>query len=1101
MGDLSLKLTGWRAATKVEPRETMGDRGARTDPSPSAPRPTRAASSDTGGQTAAGPLIVRSKVRIPRVRWLARERLDRLLDRVWQHRLTLVVAPPGSGKTTLLAEWATKTAASGVAVAWYRAESTDGDPATVLAYLQAAIAEATEGTPEETPEQAPGGPLGIAGSRAPGAAGSAAPAWLTPEQAAAALEARSPRRLLVVIDDLYALAGTPAEGVLDRLVDLAGPSVVFVVGTRTPPAFNLSRRQVSGELLSISGDDLRFRPWEVEHLFRDFYGDTLRPDELTRLARRTEGWAAGLQLFHLATRDRPAGERSRLLDGLGSSSRLTREYLTRNLLDELPEVLRSFLVDTSVLRRLSGPLCDRLIGRSGSDQVLQELERRQVFTVAVDDEGTYRYHEVLRRHLEGILVDQRGEAGARAWFAVAAELLEADGAVAEALAAYCRAEAWEAAARVLGTDGDRLADAAGSWLDTVPPAVVRSDPWLMLATARRRRADGQWARAVEAFAAAESAFGATQGGSVCRRERLALSAFLDPVPRPGADWPGRLRAAVHRDPMRQRGAPDDPDGAAGPGESLASGIAELLAGRVVDARASLRLVQESPGVDGGLAAAAALGEGLAGWLAGDPRSLDELERGAVAAETAGLTWLARLGRAGVTMARMTPEGDGLDELRSLAKTARADGDHWGATLSALAAGLGGLAIGRAAVAPLEEAVEGAHSLGATTIEVWARALEALAAARLDRPEAREIALRAESLARTSSVPGPRVAIHLALALADGDHRADHLALAESASRDTGLRPAGAAWVPPDGIRAGENAAPGAAAANPASSMGPGGLPVEIRMFGGFRVSVNGQELDLSELKPRPRAILRMLALNAGHWVHREVLAAAFWPDVDAEVASRNLHVALSGLRRTLATGRDIGGSLLVREGDAYRLLLPSGSLVDVVAVEEAISAARTAHQLGRRNAAAAGARRALELASGELLPEDGPAEWVAGRRDELAASLAEAARILANDLLTLDPDGAAEACLAGLRVDQYHDRLWRLLIEARELAGDQAAAESARNGYGRMLARLGLGKDAGSRTERVMAETGRVGTDMAPAPAGRAHAAGQGTQAPSTAVG
>jgi DNA-binding SARP family transcriptional activator len=422
-------------------------------------------------------------------------------------------------------------------------------------------------------------------------------------------------------------------------------------------------------------------------------------------------------------------------------------------------------------------------------------------------------------------------------------------------------------------------------------------------------------------------------------------------------------------------------------------------------------------------------------------------------------------------------------------------------LSALAAGLGGLAIGRAAVAPLEEAVEGAHRLGATTIEVWARALEALAAARLDRPEAREIALRAETLARTASVPGPRVAIHLALALADGDHRADHRALAESASRDTGLRPTGAAWVWPDGIPSGDDAAPGSTAADPARSGGSRPLPVEIRMFGGFRVSVDGQELDLAELKPRPRAILRMLALNAGHWVHREVLAAAFWPDVEADVASRNLHVALSGLRRTLATGRDGGSSLLVREGDAYRLLLPSGSLVDIVAVDEAISAARTAHQLGRRTAAAAAARRALELASGELLPEDGPAEWVAGRREELAASLAEAARILAKDLLSQDPDGAAEACLAGLRVDPYHDRLWRLLIEARESAGDQAAAESARNGYGRMLARLGLHNEAGSPSERGLASAGGTGSGLVSAPVGRNRSVELGTPMPPTAVG
>src|SRR5439155_1226173 len=84
----------------------------------------------------------------------------------------------------------------------------------------------------------------------------------------------------------------------------APPSITFVMGTRALPGFNLSRLRVSGSLLEIGSEDLRFRSWEVEHLFRDFYREPLPPEELAELARRTEGWAAGLQLFHLATRSR-----------------------------------------------------------------------------------------------------------------------------------------------------------------------------------------------------------------------------------------------------------------------------------------------------------------------------------------------------------------------------------------------------------------------------------------------------------------------------------------------------------------------------------------------------------------------------------------------------------------------------------------------------------------------------------------------------------------------------------------------------------------------------------------------------------------------------
>ena len=444
--------------------------------------------------------VVPAKVRPPRVRWLPRERLDALAGSLWERRLTLVVAPAGAGKTTLLASWAAQAA---VPVAWYRAESTDASEAAVMACLERAAAHVVPGLPA---------------------------GWRNAGDAATALEHANGRRILLVIDDLHTLTGTAAEAALEQLLDYAPPTLAIAAGSRTLPSFNLSRRRVSGELLEVSGDDLRFRSWEVERLFRDFYGEALRADDLARLARRTEGWAAGLQLFHLATQGKPPAERTRVLDGLGSSSRFVREYLTRNVVAELPEELRAFLVATSVMRRLTGPLCDALLGRSGSHALLEELERRGVFTVAVDDEGTFRYHEVLRSHLEALLVASVGEAEARAQAARAAGLLEAAGAVAEALAAYSRAEDWASVDRLLANHGAGLAAGPATWIDALPPSLLVQDPWLTLATARRLRAEGRWAQAVEKYARAESLFGGGAAGATCRRERLALAAWLDPLP-------------------------------------------------------------------------------------------------------------------------------------------------------------------------------------------------------------------------------------------------------------------------------------------------------------------------------------------------------------------------------------------------------------------------------------------------------------------------------------------------------------------------------------------------------------------------------------------
>ena len=273
--------------------------------------------------------------------------------------------------------------------------------------------------------------------------------WATVEYAANALETWAGPPALLIIDDVHTLHGTAAEAGLERLIDYAPRSVHFAIASRDTPGFNLSRLRVSGELLELSGDDLRFRSWEVERLFREFYAEPLPPEELAGLARRTEGWAAGLQLFHLATRGRTVDERRRMLVELNGSTRLMREYLARNVLYQLPAELRRFLLDTSVLGRLSGVLCDGLLERTGSADVLADLQRRRLFTKPLPEKGEYRYHEVLRTYLHGVLLEELGEEAVHARFRAAGDLLAGAGAATEALEAYCRGEDCESARRLL----------------------------------------------------------------------------------------------------------------------------------------------------------------------------------------------------------------------------------------------------------------------------------------------------------------------------------------------------------------------------------------------------------------------------------------------------------------------------------------------------------------------------------------------------------------------------------------------------------------------------------------------------------------------------
>jgi DNA-binding SARP family transcriptional activator len=208
-------------------------------------------------------------------------------------------------------------------------------------------------------------------------------------------------------------------------------------------------------------------------------------------------------------------------------------------------------------------------------------------------------------------------------------------------------------------------------------------------------------------------------------------------------------------------------------------------------------------------------------------------------------------------------------------------------------------------------------------------------------------------------------------------------------------------------------------------------------------------------------VLRLLAVNAGRPVHREVIQDALWPDADPEAGARSLHVALSALRRELGPAAGRGSrEILLRDGDAYRLAIPGGSRVDVLAFEEAMIRGRAARGRDDGRAATAFGAAMTEYA-GDLLPEDGPADWIVARRERARADYVEAALGLAEILLAERPAEAAAVCVAALGVDAYHDPLWRLLIEARERAGDRAAAASARASYARMLADLGLANAGG----------------------------------------
>jgi DNA-binding SARP family transcriptional activator len=959
-----------------------------------------------------------SKIHVPLAPLLVRTRLNDILDGLKGRPLGLVVAPAGSGKTSLLVQFALATE---MPVAWCRVEVSERDASAFLAHIGAALAA----------------PLGVPVAEP------------TVEGVVRVIEGGQDGRLLLIIDDLHVLEGSDAEQALQRLVDCAPPALSVLAAARRLPGLNLSRLRVSGQLLEITAEHLRFRTWEVERLFRDFYQTPLPPEALADLTRRTEGWAAGLQLFHLATVGKSPDARQRAVASLGSR-RLLRDYLADNVLAGLPARLRDFLVGTCVLGRLTGPLCDELLGTTGSRAALEEIELRQIFLHELD-EGTYRYHEVLRSYLESVLVDRIGETDARARYCQAGTLLEQAGFLPEALRAFCRGEDWRSADRLLGGRGGQLLGHGTTWIDGLPRALVDQDPWLVLVTARRLLAAGRLTTAAAAYRRAETAFGAASAAEVCRRERRATRLWLEPapttLPRP-PDWPDVLRAATRRAPLaaRQRAA-----ALPGPAGRLVEGIAYLLAGHGSDARRLLAQAASAPDVSAAIGAAARLAMALVTLaMDGAPECRTELEHAAGDAEELGLSWIASIGRAALALSDRT---DGVAEAAAVRRHCHQEGDAWGEACAGLFEAIGIVEGGGDATAYLEANADQFRRLGGGSLEAWSRSLLALALSRAGDPEAQHAAVQSEAFARNAGVAGARGLAFVALAAnAHGSARQELLATSRAIAEDAdwlSARLAGSGLPAPAGDR------------NPDPAWAR--QRVQVRCFGGFALLRSGKAVDLAPVKPRARAALRLLAAQAGRGVHREALMQALWPDVDPASAIRNLHVAISALRRCLEPDAPRGASsLLVRDGDTYRLRL-EGAEIDVDTFERAVAEARTARVAGDVDRSRLALETALSVYQGDLLPEDGPSDWVIERRERCRIEAADAAASLAELELRHRPERAVEACWRGLGIDRFRDDLWRLLAEAHTQAGDRAATARAAQEYQAVLVELGLPAANGSR--------------------------------------
>lgn len=235
--------------------------------------------------------------------------------------------------------------------------------------------------------------------------------------------------------------------------------------------------------------------------------------------------------------------------------------------------------------------------------------------------------------------------------------------------------------------------------------------------------------------------------------------------------------------------------------------------------------------------------------------------------------------------------------------------------------------------------------------------------------------------------------------------------------------------------------------------------LHLRCFLRFEAAFGEQDLDWRAARPRVRALARLLAVHAGQPVHRERLMEALWPGSPEQTAARGLQVALSALRTVLEPGAVRGRTrLLVRSGAAYMLALAPGGTCDVRRFEADVTAGLRAAARGGPSGAEQAAQHlghAQRLYTGELLPEDGPAEWVVPLREHYRTLAVRAGHTLAEVELARDrPAAAVTAAGHALSVDPFQDAVWRLLITAHRRAGDPAAAHAAGLRHARVLAEL-----------------------------------------------
>lgn len=427
-------------------------------------------------QTKLYPPKARSNL-VPRQHLIARLNAG-LIDQTGRflRKLTLISAPAGYGKTTLVAQWLedleSNVGSKKLGVAWLSLDEGDNDPIRFWSHCFSALQKAS---PSVT-----GIPLAGLQSPQPPPIESVLTTLINESTA----DAEGPGASLLVLDDYHVIASKRVHDGVTFLLEHLPENAHMILTTRSKPPLPLSLLRARGQLVELNADSLRFSSEEASIFLNDLMGFDLPTAELTRLSTMTEGWISALQLAALSMKQRePPHE---FVAAFSGSHRYIADYLAEEVLNHQSEYLRRFLLQTSILDRLSGALCAAVTGQTNSQSILEQLEVDNLFIIPLDEERRwYRYHglfaDLLRRRWqqESPAEVKEGHRRAAAWY-------EEHGLSSSAIQHALKAEDYEQAARLIeGAVTESLSQAevatVKAWIDALPGALVRTRPVLCIA--------------------------------------------------------------------------------------------------------------------------------------------------------------------------------------------------------------------------------------------------------------------------------------------------------------------------------------------------------------------------------------------------------------------------------------------------------------------------------------------------------------------------------------------------------------------------------------------------------------------------------------------